>query len=126
MNKKGKIKENNLIVKKSYEFALEIAKIYKYIIEVKKEYIMSKQLLRCGTSIGANVQEAQAGITKKDFIAKMSIAAKEARETRYWIKLLIDSGYFEENKNLLKEIDSIINILTKIIKTSQQNQKGLK
>jgi len=118
---------NNLIVKKSYDFALMIIELYKYLSHDKNEYILSKQLLRCGTSIGANIQEAQAGISKKDFIAKMSIAAKEALETRYWIHLLIDSQYIskdkEEVKNILNEIESIIKILTKIVKTSQKGEK---
>jgi four helix bundle protein len=116
----------NLIIKKSYRFVLMIIELYKYLSEKKKEYILSKQLLRCGTSIGANIQEAQAGISKKDFIAKMSIAAKEALETRYWINLLIDSDYISRDKrktqDILKEIGSIIKILTKIIKTSQKEQ----
>ncbi|WP_201768469.1 four helix bundle protein [Lebetimonas sp. JH292] len=72
----------------------------------------------------ANIKEAQAGITKKDFVSKMSIVNKEARETKYWLRLLNDSGYFEENKKLLKEIDSIINILTKNIKALQKIKKG--
>ena len=115
--------DDNLIVKKSYDFALMIIELYKFLCKEKNEYVLSKQLLRCGTSIGANIQEAQAGISKKDFIAKMSIAAKEALETRYWINLLIDSGYIsnekEKTKKVLNEIESIIKILTKIIKSSQ-------
>ncbi len=118
------LNDSNLIVNKSYDFSLKIIELYKFLCKDKKEYVLSKQLLRCGTSIGANIQEAQAGISKKDFTAKMSIAAKEALETRYWINLLIDSGYISKEKNktkhLLEEIDSIIKILTKIIKTSQK------
>ena len=75
----------NLIMNKSYNFALMIIELYKYLSQEKREYVLSKQLLRCGTSIGANVQEAQAAISKKDFMAKMSISAKEALETRYWL-----------------------------------------
>jgi len=116
--------DDNLIVKKSYDFALMIIELYKYLSVEKKEYVLSKQLLRCGTSIGANIQEAQAGISKKDFIAKMSISAKEALETRYWLNLLIDSGYIskykEKTQKILNEIEAIIKILTKIVKTSQK------
>lgn len=84
---------------------------------------MSKQLLRSGTSIGANVEEAQAGQSKADFISKMSIASKEARESNYWLRLLRDSGTVDsmEIDSLLLESESIINILTAIIKTSRQN-----
>ncbi|MBI4684448.1 MAG: four helix bundle protein [Nitrospirae bacterium] len=82
----------------SYSFALEIIELYKYLTS-KNEFIMSKQILRSGTSIGANVEESQAGQTKKDFITKMSISAKEARETHYWINLLKDSGYLDDYKN---------------------------
>ena len=117
---------DNVIVKKSYDFALMIIELYKFLCDEKKEYILSKQLLRYGTSIGANIQEAQAGISKKDFIAKMSIAAKEALETRYWLNLLIDSKYISDDKKktkeILNEIESIIKILTKIIKTSQKEK----
>jgi four helix bundle protein len=117
--------DDNLITTKTYRFSLMIIQLYKYLSQVKREYVLSKQLLRCGTSIGANVQEAQAGISKKDFIAKMSIASKEALETRYWLNLLIDSGYISKEKTktkeLLEEIESIIKILVKIIKTGQNN-----
>ena len=115
--------DDNLIVKKSYNFALMIIELYKYLSIKKREYVLSKQLLRSGTSIGANVQESQAAISKKDFIAKISISSKEALETRYWLNLLIDSGYIsrdkEKTKQLLEEIESLIKILTKIVKSSQ-------
>jgi four helix bundle protein len=106
---------------RTFDFALEIINFYKFLIS-KREYVLSKQLLRAGTSIGANVQEAQAAQSKKDFIAKMSIASKEARETKYWITLLLKSGYLNNDQNtqeLLQDINSIINIITKIVKTSQ-------
>ncbi|MFN8258941.1 MAG: four helix bundle protein [Bacteroidales bacterium] len=111
------IKEN-LIQTISFEFALKIIDLYKTLLE-KKEYILSKQLLRSGTSIGANVEEAIAAQSKKDFISKINIALKEARETRYWLMLLDKSQLVEiQVKDYLDEILSIINILTKIIKTS--------
>lgn len=113
------MKKHNVIQEKSFQFALDIIDLYKSLTH-NKEYILSKQLLRSGTSIGANIEEAIAGFSKKDFTAKMSIASKEARETRYWLKLyhaskLVDLDY----SSYLKEIEEIINILTAIVKTSQ-------
>lgn len=114
---------SNIIVDKSFDFAVRIVKLYHYLCNEKKEYTLSKQLLRCGTSIGANVNEAQAGQSKNDFIAKMSIASKEARETKYWIKLLIRTDYLKledvYTKSLVDEIDEINKILTSIVKSSQ-------
>jgi four helix bundle protein len=93
--------------------------LYRILAE-NKEYIISKQLLRSGTSIGANVEEAIAAQSKKDFIAKMSISSKEARETKYWLRLLNESKYIDINySEYLKDIEEIINILTAIVKTSQ-------
>jgi len=119
--------KDNLILQKSYDFSLRIIELYKFLCESKKEYVLSKQLLRAGTSIGANVNEAQVGMSRKDFVAKMSIASKEARETRYWLDLLVDSGYISKTdnkvKNLFEEIESIISILTKIVKTGASNEK---
>ena len=118
---------DNLIMEKSYSFSLMIIELYKFLTQEKKEYVLSKQLLRCGTSIGANVNEAQAAISKKDFIAKVSISSKEARESKYWLMLLKDSGYIDPRKKkvkkLLEEVDSLINITTKIVKSSQENAK---
>ena len=114
-------KEDNLIQHKTFEFALSIIKFYT-ICKSQNEYILSKQILRCGTSIGANVEEAIAAQSKKDFISKLSIANKEARETKYWLKLYESSNLVQiDIDSYLKEIESIINILTKIIKTSSEN-----
>jgi len=114
-------------MEKSYDFSLMIIELYKFLTLEKKEYVLSKQLLRCGTSIGANINEAQAAISKKDFIAKVSISSKEARESKYWLMLLKDSGYIDPRKQkvkkLLEEVDSLINITTKIVKSSQENEK---
>ncbi len=110
--------KQNLIVTKTFNFSKEIIKLY---IHLKKDKVfeLASQLFRSATSIGANVEEAQAAQSKKDFIAKMSIAAKEAREIRYWLRLLDESDLtIKDIKHLLKEIEEIINILTKIIKTS--------
>ena len=109
----------NVIVSKSKAFALRIIKMYKYLISEKKEYILSKQILRCGTSIGANVKEAIRGQSKADFYAKMSIALKEASETEYWLELLNESDYIEEKhfRSIYPECQELIKILTSICKT---------
>ncbi len=108
----------NIIVDKTFNFSKEIIKLY---IELKNEkvYELASQLFRSGTSIGANVEEAQAAQSKRNFIAKMSISAKEARETRYWLKLIDETHISKiDVKSFLVEINEIINILTKIIKSS--------
>ena len=113
------------IDERTFDFALEIVDLYKYLIE-NKEYILSKQVLRSGTSIGANVQESQAAQSKADFISKMSIASKETRETKYWLHLLSKSGYlngYSRKAEMLAEVNSIINIITKIVKTSSERQR---
>ena len=113
--------KQNLIVTKTFNFSKEVIKVY---INLKKDKVveLASQLIRSATSIGANVEEAQAAQSKRDFISKMSIAAKEARETRYWLRLLNETAITEKDVNhLLKEIEEIINILTKIIKTSSVN-----
>ncbi|HZB13934.1 MAG TPA: four helix bundle protein [Chryseolinea sp.] len=113
------MKTQNIIVEKSFNFSLAVIILYKKLIEVH-EYVLSKQVLRSATSIGANVEEAIAGQSRKDFIAKMSIASKEARETKYWIRLLEKSQFLNYNYSvLLTDIEQIINILTAIVKTSQ-------
>ena len=113
------MKTENKIQELSFEFAIMVFGLYKTMTE-RKEYILSKQLLRSGTSIGANIEEAIAAQSRKDFISKMSIASKEARETRYWIRLLDKSRIIEMDYAIyLTKIEHIINILTKIVKTSQ-------
>ena len=113
--------KENIIKEKSFEFALEIIKLYK-LLRQKKEYVISKQLLRSGTSVGANVVESEAAQSRKDFLSKMSIASKEARETEYWLNLLNQSDLVDINlQKYLDEIYSIINILTKIVKTTSKS-----
>ena len=112
------------IDERTFDFALEIIALYKFLVS-NKEYVLSKQVLRSGTSIGANVQEAQAAQSKADFISKMSIASKEARETKYWLRLLSESGYLNDyvrKTEIFNDVDSIINIITKIVKTSSQKK----
>ncbi len=114
------------IDERTFNFSLLVIDFYKYLVEIEKEFILSKQLLRSGTSIGANVEEAQAAQSKKDFISKMSIASKEARESRYWLRLLNSSNYmnnFAKKESIINEIENIINIITKIIKTSRENNE---
>ena len=111
----------NIVLEKSFEFSLIIIQLYKKMIE-QNEYVLSKQLLRSGTSIGANIEEATAGISKKDFIAKMSISSKEAREARYWLRLIEKSDLVKiDVKKELEQVEDLINILTSIVKTSQKN-----
>ena len=113
--------KDNIVLNKSFDFALEIIELYK-ILKSKNEFVISKQLLRSGTSIGANVEEATAAQSKKDFATKMSIASKEARETRYWLRLLNKSKLVEyDYKNYLNKIDELIRIITAIVKTAQSN-----
>ena len=117
--------KENIIQQKSFSFALRIIKLYKYLIETKKEYILSKQLLRSGTSIGANIEEALGGQSKKDFISKLSIAYKEARETKYWLSLLRESKYMtqKELSSIFDDCEEILKIIGKIQKTSKENGK---
>ena len=112
------MKTNNVIVDKSLAFAVRIVNLYKYLTDVKHEYVLSKQILRSGTSIGANVTEAQKGQSKADFNAKMNIALKEANESEYWIRLLYRTEYLtkEEFNSIEKDIKEIIAILVSICK----------
>jgi four helix bundle protein len=117
------VQKENIIVDKSFGFALLIIDLYKQMTE-QKEFVLSKQILRSGTSIGAYVEEATAAYSKKDFASKMSIASKEAHETRYWLRLIEKSKIVELDVKLyLDEIENIVNILTAIVKTTQGNVK---
>lgn len=112
----------SLSQKKSFAFALDIVKLYCKIRD-QHEYVMSKQLLRSGTSIGANVEEALAAQSRKDYLSKMSIASKEARETKYWLRLLNESDIVDlDMKSELATIEEIIRILTAIVKTTGENR----
>lgn len=117
------MKDDNVIVNKSREFAKRIVYLGKYLTNEKKEYILSKQIVRSGTSIGANVFEAQNGQTKSDFASKMNIALKEATETMYWLMLLADTEYIndKEYQSLYNDLDEIRSILTSICKTAYKN-----
>ena len=108
----------NTIVVKSKRFALEVIALYKMLVAEKKEFVLSKQLLRSGTSIGANVREAQRAQSKADFVSKMSISLKEADESAYWLELLHESGYLpsEEFDPIYSACDEIIRLLVAITK----------
>ncbi|TPD70554.1 four helix bundle protein [Flavobacterium microcysteis] len=117
------MKTENIIQTKSYAFAVRIVKTYQFLGQEKKEYVVSKQLLRCGTSIGANIEEALGGQSQKDFFAKLSIAYKEARESHYWIRLLKDTGYLTaiQHESLLKDAEELLKIIGSIQKTIRNN-----
>lgn len=118
------IMKENIIKDKSFVFALRMIKLYQYLQTEKKEYILSKQLMRSGTSIGAMIRESEQAESKLDFIHKLAIAQKEANETEYWIELLHQSGYIEENQyqSIFQDITAIRKLLTSIIKTSKANK----
>jgi four helix bundle protein len=111
--------KKNIIQEKSFCFALRIIKLYKYLKDNKNEYVLSKQLLRSGTSIGVNIEESIGGQSKNDFVSKISVAYKEARETLYWLKLLKASNYLnqKQSESLINDCEEIIRIITKIQKT---------
>ena len=115
--------KENIIVDKTYSFAVRIVKLYKYLCSEHHEYNLSTQILNSGTSIGANTEEGNSGQTKKDFISKLSISLKEAKETRFWLRLLHDTEYINDKmfESLFHDCEEIIMILNKIIITSRKN-----
>ena len=115
-------KTENIIAKKSYNFALKAISIYRSLI-VNKEYILSKQFLKSATSIGANVEEALGAQSKRDFIAKLSISYKETREVHYWLRLMKDSSFLNENiaNELIQDCEELLKILTSILKSSKES-----
>ncbi|MCK5211745.1 four helix bundle protein [Candidatus Parcubacteria bacterium] len=115
--------KENIIQDKSFDFAVRIVNLYKYLAYIKKEYVLSKQVLRCGTSIGANIEEALGGQSKKDFIAKLSISYKEARETRYWLRLLCKTNFIDSNSysSIINDCDELCRIISKILITLKAN-----
>ncbi len=121
------MKQNNVVQTKSYAFALRIVKLYQYLVKEKQEYVLSKQLVKSGTSIGANVEEAIGGQSQKDFQAKLSISYKEARETHYWLRLMQDSGYLNptESKSLLEDCSELLKILGSI-QLTMKNQTRIR
>lgn len=117
------MKDNNIIQEKSFAFAKRIVFLGKHLVNEHKDYNLSNQIVRCGTSIGANVFEAQNAQSKADFCSKMNIALKEATETIYWLMLLEDTHYISEKEydSLFKDVNEIYSLLTAICKTSYKN-----
>jgi four helix bundle protein len=113
----------NIIETKSYQFAIDIVKTCRQLVEENREFILSKQLLRSGTSIGANVKEAEHAQSKADFLSKMNIALKEANETSYWLKLLKDTDYLSDAdyKKLNDPCEELISILVKIVVSTKKS-----
>lgn len=115
--------KDNTVVEKTFEFAVRLVRLYQFICEEKKEYVLSKQLLRSGTSVGSNVSEALHAQSRKDFLSKMNIALKEAGETEYWIKLLTHTDYLSDTQasSILSDCIEIKKLLHAIVKTTKAN-----
>ena len=113
--------EDNAVVVKSKSFAVRTIRLYQYLCNEKKEFVISKQILRSGTSIGANVREGLRGQSKSDFIHKMSISLKEASENEYWLELLFETEYIDKKQfdNIYIDCQELIKLLTSIIKTAE-------
>ncbi len=115
--------KNNIVKSKSFDFALKIVKSYQFLADEKKEFVLSKQLLRSGTSIGANIREAEQAESRADFIHKAALSLKEANECDYWIEMLFRAEYIDENQfnSLNKDLKELLKLLTSIIKTSKNH-----
>jgi four helix bundle protein len=113
------MKKGNAVAEKSYAFAIRIVNCYKYLCSEKKEFVLSKQLLKSGTSIGANVEEALGGHSRKEFSAKLSIAYKEARETNFWLRILRDTRFIDDKmcNSLLADNEELLKLIGSIAKT---------
>lgn len=120
----AKVKEENIVVEKSKAFAVRIVRLYQYLCSDKKEFVLSKQLLRSGTSIGANVKEAIRGQSKPDFISKMSVALKEASEAEYWLELLYETGFMDKKQfdSIYADNQELLKILMRIVKSSKERR----
>ena len=117
--------ENNILAEKAISFAIRIVKCYEYLVSEKKELVMSKQLLRSGTSIGANIHECIHAESRADFVSKLSIALKEASETSYWLTILYKTDYLNKTlyASLKVDVDEIIRIIISSIKTTKKNDQ---
>lgn len=115
----------NVLMDKSYRFARRVVRLYKHLVDEKREFVLSKQVLRSGTSIGANVTEADEAQSKADFVSKLSIGLKEAVETEYWLRLLRDEGFItpQQGDSMLSECKELIRLLTASIKTVKRGLK---
>ena len=119
------MKNDNVVELKSYAFAIRIVRLYQHLCVEKKEYVLSKQVLRCGTSIGANVEESICGQSRADFVSKLSIAYKEARETSYWLRLLKDTDYLTpyQFKNIHTDAEELCRIIGSILRSAKSKQR---
>ena len=117
------MEQGNVVFEKSKAFALRIVRLYQFLTEQKREFILSKQVLKSGTSIGANIAEAEHGISRPDFLAKMHIAYKETAETKYWLELLFQAGYIEEDafQSIYADCSEIEKLLTSITKSARNH-----
>ena len=115
--------KNNTILNKSKALALRVIRMYNYLCDEKKEFVLSKQVLRSGTSIGANIREANRSQSKKEFIAKLNISLKEADETMYWLELLHESEYLDDNtfNSIYNDTEELVKLLVSIIKSTKSN-----
>lgn len=116
------MKESNIIADKSFQFAIRIVNLFKYLSVKKREHLLSRQILRSGTAVGANVEEAIGARTRKEFANILTIAYKEARETKYWLRLLHETGYIDKKSfdSVFKDCEELCKILGSIIKTTKQ------
>ena len=119
-NNSSSYSNKSIVESKSFNFAIRIVNLYKYLTDDKKEYVLSKQILKSGTSIGANISEALQGQSRKDFLMKMNIALKECSETKYWLRLLSATKYIDDNQanSVMKDCTELEKMLTSIVKTT--------
>ena len=117
------IEKENVILTKTYDFAVRVVRLYQYLCKEKKEFELSKQILRSGTSIGSNAEESVGGLSKKDFLAKLGISYRETHETRFWLRLLRDTDYIskEQAKSMIDDAEEILRIITAIQKSAKSN-----
>jgi four helix bundle protein len=117
------MKEDNIILHKTYAFAVRVVRLSQFLVKEKQAYQLADQIRRSGTSVGANMEEAVGGLSRKDFIAKCGIAYKEARETHYWLRLLRDTDYIDapQARSLLSDCEEILKIITAIIRSSRDH-----
>ncbi len=115
--------KENIILTKTYNFAIRIVRLYQYLCREKKEFELSKQVLRSGTSIGSNAEEAVGGLSRKDFLAKLGVSYRETRETRYWLRFLRDTDYIStgQAQSMLNDAEEILRIITAIQKSTKDN-----
>jgi four helix bundle protein len=120
------MKSNNVVLEKSYAFAIRVVRTYQFLSEDKREFILSKQFLRSGTAVGSNVEEAVGGQSDKDFLSKLAISYKECRESRFWIRLLTDTDYLSKDlsKSLMIDVEELLRIIGAIQKTMKLKMKN--